>query len=113
MPSVHGGRHAGGSFAQHAGLVIVCDGTKEADERLKRVLTNDPMMGIFRQTNAKNSVDLRKAYAILNGKSESRVGLWLNLIPPLKERWRSHMSGMAWRASNAIRRSFYRYPKTS
>ena len=52
MPSVHGGRHAGGSFAQHAGLVIVCDGTKEADERLKRVLTNDPMMGIFRHADA-------------------------------------------------------------
>ena len=37
---------------QHAGQVIVCDGTKEADERIKRVLTNDPMMGIFRHADA-------------------------------------------------------------
>ena len=40
---------------QHAGQVIVSDGTKEADERIKRVLTNDPMMGtppIFRHADA-------------------------------------------------------------
>jgi urocanate hydratase len=47
--------HGGGvgiGYSQHAGQVIVCDGTREADERLKRVLTNDPMMGIFRHADA-------------------------------------------------------------
>ena len=39
-------------YSQHAGQVIVCDGTPEADERIKRVLTNDPMMGIFRHADA-------------------------------------------------------------
>ena len=32
--------------------MIICDGTSEADERIKRVLTNDPMMGIFRHADA-------------------------------------------------------------
>ena len=50
--SFHHGGGVGIGFAQHAGQVIVCDGTKEADERLKRVLSNDPMMGIFRHADA-------------------------------------------------------------
>ncbi|MCI0631260.1 MAG: hypothetical protein L0Y44_11475, partial [Phycisphaerales bacterium] len=42
-------------YSQHAGQVIVCDCTKEADQRINfrgRVLTNDPMMGIFRHADA-------------------------------------------------------------
>ena len=39
-------------FSQHAGQVIVCDGTPEADERIRRVLANDPMMGVFRHADA-------------------------------------------------------------
>ena len=35
-----------------AWMVIVADGTKEADERLSRVLNSDPMMGIFRHVDA-------------------------------------------------------------
>ena len=50
--SVHHGGGVGIGYSQHAGQVIVCDGTREADERLKRVLTNDPMMGIFRHADA-------------------------------------------------------------
>ena len=50
--SFHHGGGVGIGFAQHAGQVIVCDGTPEADERLKRVLTNDPLMGIFRHADA-------------------------------------------------------------
>ena len=45
--SFHHGGGVGIGFAQHAGQVIVADGTQEADARLKRVLTNDPLMGIF------------------------------------------------------------------
>lgn len=50
--SFHHGGGVGIGFAQHAGLVIVADGTKEADARLKRVLTNDPMMGVIRHVDA-------------------------------------------------------------
>ncbi len=50
--SFHHGGGVGIGFAQHAGQVIVCDGTPEADERLKRVLTNDPLMGVFRHADA-------------------------------------------------------------
>ncbi len=39
-------------FSQHAGQVIVADGTPEAAERLRRVLTNDPAMGVFRHSDA-------------------------------------------------------------
>ena len=47
--------HGGGvgiGFSQHAGQVIVADGTAAAAKRLSRVLTNDPMMGVFRHADA-------------------------------------------------------------
>lgn len=50
--SFHHGGGVGIGYSQHAGQVIVCDGTPEADARIKRVLTNDPMMGIFRHADA-------------------------------------------------------------
>src|SRR5205823_13346069 len=46
--SVHHGGGVGIGYSIHAGMVIVADGTKSADERLQRVLTCDPAMGIFR-----------------------------------------------------------------
>jgi urocanate hydratase len=39
-------------YSQHAGQVIVADGTPEADKRLERVLTTDPGMGIVRHADA-------------------------------------------------------------
>jgi urocanate hydratase len=50
--SFHHGGGVGIGFAQHAGQVIVADGTPEAAKRLERVLTNDPMMGVFRHVDA-------------------------------------------------------------
>jgi urocanate hydratase len=50
--SFHHGGGVGIGYSQHAGQVIVADGTDAADERLKRVLTNDPLMGIFRHVDA-------------------------------------------------------------
>jgi urocanate hydratase len=50
--SFHHGGGVGMGYSQHAGLVIVCDGTKEADERLKRVLWNDPASGVMRHADA-------------------------------------------------------------
>lgn len=45
-------------YSQHAGLVIVCDGTKEADARLKRVLWNDPATGVMRHADAGDEISV-------------------------------------------------------
>ena len=50
--SFHHGGGVGIGFSQHAGQVIVADGTDAAAKRLSRVLTNDPMMGVFRHADA-------------------------------------------------------------
>ncbi len=39
-------------FSQHAGMVVVCDGTKEAAKRIERVLWNDPATGVMRHADA-------------------------------------------------------------
>jgi len=50
--SFHHGGGVGIGFSQHAGLVIVCDGTAEADKRIARVLWNDPATGVMRHAYA-------------------------------------------------------------
>ncbi|MBI5021629.1 MAG: urocanate hydratase [Ignavibacteriales bacterium] len=50
--SVHHGGGVGIGMSIHAGMVVVADGTKEAEKRLERVLTYDPGMGIIRHTDA-------------------------------------------------------------
>jgi urocanate hydratase len=50
--SLHHGGGVGIGFSQHAGMVIVADGTKEAARRLERVLTNDPATGVMRHADA-------------------------------------------------------------
>jgi urocanate hydratase len=50
--SFHHGGGVGMGYSQHAGMVIVADGTKRAAECLQRVLHNDPAMGIFRHADA-------------------------------------------------------------
>jgi urocanate hydratase len=50
--SFHHGGGVGIGYSQHAGQVIVADGTPKAAARLSRVLTNDPAMGVFRHTDA-------------------------------------------------------------
>ncbi len=50
--SLHHGGGVGMGFSQHAGMVIVADGTKEAAKRLERVLTNDPGTGVMRHVDA-------------------------------------------------------------
>ena len=58
--SLHHGGGVGMGYSQHSGIVIVCDGTKEADERLKRVLWNDPASGVMRHADA-GYADAREA----------------------------------------------------
>ena len=50
--SLHHGGGVGIGYSQHAGMVIVADGTKEAARRLERVLTNDPASGVMRHADA-------------------------------------------------------------
>ncbi len=50
--SFHHGGGVGMGYAQHAGLVIVCDGTEAADRRIERVLWNDPGTGVMRHADA-------------------------------------------------------------
>jgi len=50
--SLHHGGGVGMGFSQHAGMVIVADGTKRAEARLERVLWNDPATGVMRHADA-------------------------------------------------------------
>ncbi|MCV9885595.1 urocanate hydratase [Metabacillus halosaccharovorans] len=50
--SVHHGGGVGMGYSLHAGMVIVADGTKEAERRIERVLTTDPGMGVVRHADA-------------------------------------------------------------
>jgi urocanate hydratase len=50
--SIHHGGGVGMGFSQHAGLVIVCDGTPAAAARIARVLRNDPGTGVMRHADA-------------------------------------------------------------
>ncbi|GAA0542282.1 urocanate hydratase [Chitinophaga japonensis] len=50
--SFHHGGGVGMGYSQHAGMVVLADGTDRAAECLKRVLFNDPAMGIFRHADA-------------------------------------------------------------
>jgi urocanate hydratase len=50
--SVHHGGGVGMGYSLHAGMVIVADGTKEAEARIERVLTTDPGMGVVRHVDA-------------------------------------------------------------
>jgi urocanate hydratase len=64
--SVHHGGGVGIGLSIHAGMVVVADGTKEAEARLQRVLTYDPGMGIVRHADAgyKRAIDNAKKCSI-------------------------------------------------
>jgi urocanate hydratase len=50
--SIHHGGGVGMGFSQHSGVVVVCDGTREAARRIERVLWNDPATGVYRHADA-------------------------------------------------------------
>ena len=50
--SLHHGGGVGMGYSQHSGVVIVCDGSEEADKRIARVLWNDPGTGVMRHADA-------------------------------------------------------------
>lgn len=63
--SVHHGGGVGMGYSLHAGMVIVADGTEQAEKRLQRVLTTDPGMGVVRHADA--GYELAKQTAIDKG----------------------------------------------
>lgn len=50
--SLHHGGGVSMDFSQHAGMVIVCDGTEDASRRIERMLWNDPASGVMRHADA-------------------------------------------------------------
>lgn len=64
--SFHHGGGVGMGLSLHAGMVVVADGTKDADARLSRVLTYDPFMGIIRHADAgyDRAIDNAKKFGI-------------------------------------------------
>src|SRR5688500_10207343 len=50
--SFHHGGGVGMGYSQHAGMVIVCDGSEAAARRIERVLWNDPASGVMRHADA-------------------------------------------------------------
>jgi urocanate hydratase len=59
--SIHHGGGVGMGYSQHAGVVIVCDGTPAAARRIERVLWNDPATGVMRHADAGYDIALQCA----------------------------------------------------
>ena len=70
--SLHHGGGVGMGFSQHSGVVIVCDGSEAADQRLGRVLWNDPGTGVMRHADA--GYDIAKACAKEKGLDLPMLG---------------------------------------
>jgi urocanate hydratase len=70
--SLHHGGGVGMGYSQHSGVVIVCDGTDDAAERIERVLFNDPATGVMRHADA--GYDIAKTSARDNGLNLPMIG---------------------------------------
>jgi urocanate hydratase len=64
--SVHHGGGVGMGYSLHAGMVVVADGSQEAEEKLSRVLNSDPGMGIIRHADAgyDQAIDAAKKHGV-------------------------------------------------
>ncbi|MFN8236889.1 MAG: urocanate hydratase [Chitinophagales bacterium] len=64
--SFHHGGGVGMGYSQHAGMVVLADGTDRAEACLKRVLFNDPAMGVFRHADAgyEKATEIRRKFGI-------------------------------------------------
>jgi len=69
--SFHHGGGVGMGYSQHAGMVIVADGTPEAARRLERVLTTDPGTGVVRHADAGYDIAIRTA---------KEKGIWMPML---------------------------------
>lgn len=59
---IHNGGGVGIGLSTHAGMVVICDGTEETDERIKRIFKTDPGMGVIRHADAgyKEAIEIIK-----------------------------------------------------
>lgn len=80
--SIHHGGGVGMGFSQHAGFVIVCDGTEDAAKRIARVLHNDPATGVMRHADA--GYDIAIDCAKQQGLDLPMMGISKNLDLPMK-----------------------------
>ena len=71
--SLHHGGGVGMGFSQHAGLVVCCDGTTAAAEKIQRVLWNDPATGVMRHADA--GYDIAKQCAREHGLNLGAIEL--------------------------------------
>jgi len=64
--SIHNGGGVGIGFSQHAGMVVLADGTENSKRRLERVLTSDPGTGVLRHADAgyTRAIDFAAAHKI-------------------------------------------------
>jgi len=72
--SIHNGGGVGIGYSQHAGMVVVADGTESAKRRLERVLTSDPGMGILRHADAGYS-------RAIDFATQNRIGIPIKPLP--------------------------------
>ncbi len=61
MVALHNGGGVGIGLSQHSGMIVVCDGTEETDERIKRVFTSDPGTGVMRHADAGYEIAIKTA----------------------------------------------------
>ena len=76
--SIHNGGGVGIGYSQHAGMVVVADGTENAKRRLERVLTSDPGMGVLRHADAGYSRAIEFAERARHQDSDEAAGAGLN-----------------------------------
>jgi urocanate hydratase len=64
--SIHNGGGVGIGYSQHAGMVVVADGSDQCKRRLERVLTSDPGLGVLRHADAgySGAIEFAKAHAL-------------------------------------------------
>jgi urocanate hydratase len=64
--SIHNGGGVGIGYSQHAGMVVVADGTEQSAARLERVLTCDPGLGVIRHADAgyQEAMDFAREHGI-------------------------------------------------
>ena len=62
LVAIHNGGGVGIGLSTHAGMIVICDGSKETDERIKRVFKADPGLGVIRHADAgyEEAIDLVK-----------------------------------------------------
>ena len=76
--SIHHGGGVGIGYSQHAGMVIVCDGTPDAARRIERVLWNDPATGVMRHADAgyEDAITCARQYGLICRVLHEPLSVW-------------------------------------